>query len=111
MSGRINRRGETTHRWALGLHHAAIRLDSDIADLELLDARVIALLLAAVWIATEGATHPPWSPVALAPRRGMTRTQFLVWAAQIFDGWTCVRPARRLALISSNQTKESPSKK
>ena len=84
------------HELALELHARALAFDCPGDDKDALNARIMAVMLAAVWVATEGGVPDPWRrEYGPAPR--LTRKAFLEWAGSMWDGWMRERP--RLAIV------------
>ena len=86
------------HELALDLYARALRFDDSGEDNKTLNEHIMAVMLAAVWIATEGGVPNPWQR-EYGPSPRLTREMFLEWAGSMWDVWMQKRPRAKLGLV------------
>lgn len=86
------------HQLALDLYTRALAFDGSGEENETLNERIMAVMLAAVWIAAEGGVPNPWQR-EYGPSPKLNQEMFMEWATAMWDGWMRERPRAHLTLI------------
>jgi hypothetical protein len=71
---------------------------------EVLEKRILALVLVATWVSCERGAPTPWaSRVRTSATPTITREKFLAWSADTWDAWQTMRPGAHLTLIEGGR--------
>lgn len=76
---------------ARALYEATLASNTEDDPQKAMDARLLAALLAAVWVGSARCASPPWERVVKG-KPSVTRIQFICWAADVWDHWHRTRP-------------------
>lgn len=74
--------------------------DVDGDEREVLEKRILALMLVATWVSCERGAPTPWaSRTRSSATPTITKEQMLTWASDTWDAWQKMRPGAHLTLI------------